>query len=85
MLTRGGNTHTTPSATPSAVPTEELANVVANVEANTTEVDQLYLLRYPWDNSPSKVGHAKDVTARVRSLEGGHNLKLQVLAIFLGQ
>ena len=43
------------------------------------------MLRYPWEDSPSKVGHAKDVAARVRSLEAGHNLKLQVLAIFPGQ
>ena len=62
---------------PSAVPTVG--------EANTTEVDHLYLLRYPWENSPIKVGHAKDVTTRVNSLESGHNFKLQVLTIFPGQ
>ena len=50
-----------------------------------TEDDQLYLLRYPWEDSPIKVGHAKDVAARVHSLEAGHNMKLQVLAIFPGQ
>ena len=54
-------------------------------EANTTEADHLYLLRYPWGNSPIKVGHAKDVATRVRSLETGHNIKLRVLAIFPGQ
>ena len=58
---------------------------LANAGANTTKADQLYLLRYPWENSPIKVGHAKDVTARVHSLESGHNFKLQVLTIFLGQ
>ena len=50
-----------------------------------TEDDQLYLLRYPWEDSPIKVGHAKNVAARVHSLEAGHNMKLQVLAIFPGQ
>ena len=65
------------SATLSAVP--------AVGEANTTEAGQLYLLRYTWENSPIKVGHAKDVTARVHSLESGHNFKLQVLTIFPGQ
>ena len=50
-----------------------------------TEDDQLYLLRYPWEDSPIKVGHAKGVAARVHSLEAGHNMKLQVLAIFPGQ
>ena len=79
--TRVDRASATPSAVPSAAPTEELANA----EANATEADQLYLLRYPWENSPIKVGHAKDVTARVRSLEVGHNIKLRVLAIFLGQ
>ena len=54
-------------------------------EANTTEADQLYLLRYQWEISPIKIGHAKDVTVRVHSLESGHNFKLQVLTIFLGQ
>ena len=54
-------------------------------KANTTEADQLYLLRYPWENSPIKVGNAKDITTRVHSLESGHNFKLQVLTIFLGQ
>ena len=45
----------------------------------------MYLLRYPWEDSPIKVGHARDVAARVHSLEAGHNMKLQVLAIFPGQ
>ena len=49
------------------------------------EVDHLYLLRYPWGESPIKVGRAKDVDARVRQLERGHNFKLQQLAIFPGQ
>ena len=49
------------------------------------EVDHLYLLRYPWDESPIKVGRAHDVDARVRNLESGHNFKLQQLAIFPGQ
>ena len=53
-------------------------------EANTTEADHLYLLRYPWENSPIKIGHAKDITTRVHSLESGHNFRLQVLTIFLG-
>ena len=62
------------------------ANAVPVVgKANTTEADQLYLLRYPWENSPIKIGHAKDITTRVHSLESGHNFKLQVLTIFLGQ
>ena len=50
-----------------------------------SEVDHLYLLRYPWDESPIKVGRAHDVDARVRNLERGHNFKLQQLAIFPGQ
>ena len=62
---------------PSAVPTVG--------EANTTEADHLYLLRYPWENSPINVGHAKNVTTRVHSLESGHNVKIQVLTIFPGQ
>ena len=49
------------------------------------EVDHLYLLRYPWGESPIKVGRAKDVDARVHQLERGHNFKLQQLAIFPGQ
>ena len=51
--------------------------------------DQLYLLQDPWDqswdHSPIKVGRARDVAARVRSLESGHNFRLQVLTIFPGQ
>ena len=62
------------------------ANAVPVVgKANTTEADQLYLLRYPWENSPIKIGHAKDITTRVHSLESGHNFRLQVLTIFPGQ
>ena len=66
------------------------ANAVPSVvpvvgEANATEADQLYLLRYPWENSPIKVGRARDVTTRIRSLEAGHNFKLHVLTIFPGQ
>ena len=57
----------------------------ADGACGATEDDQLYLLRYPWEDSPIKVGHAKDVAARVHSLEAGHNMKLQVLAIFPGQ
>ena len=53
--------------------------------ASATAVDHLYLLRYPWDESPIKVGRAHDVDARVRNLESGHNFKLQQLAIFPGQ
>ena len=53
--------------------------------ASATAVDHLYLLRYPWDKSPVKVGRAQDVDARVRQLEAGHNFKLQQLAIFPGQ
>ena len=80
---RDGQANATPSAgaTPSDTPVVELANA----GANTTESDQLYLLRYPWENSPIKIGHAKDVTARDHSLKSGHNFKLQVLTIFLGQ
>ena len=55
------------------------------LDCGATEDDHLYLLRYPWEDSPIKVGHAKDVDARVRSLEAGHNFKLQLLAIFPGQ
>ena len=53
--------------------------------AEATEADQLYMLRYPWENSPIKIGHAKDITTRVHSLESGHNFRLQVLTIFPGQ
>ena len=63
-----------PAAAPAAAPS-----------ASTMEVDDVYLLRYPWEDSPIKVGYAKDVDARVRSLEAGHNFKLQVLAIFPDQ
>ena len=37
--------------------------------AEATEADQLYMLRYPWENSPIKIGHAKYITTRVHSLE----------------
>ena len=47
--------------------------------------DQLYLLSYPWENSPIKVGRAHDVFARVCQLEGGHNFRLNLLAVFPGQ
>ena len=61
------------------------APTALDTDCGATEDDQLYLLRYPWEDSPIKVGHAKDVAARVHSLEAGHNMKLQVLAIFPGQ
>ena len=61
------------------------APTALDTDCGATEDDQLYLLRYPWEDSPIKVGHAKDVAARVCSLEAGHNIKLQVLAIFPGQ
>ena len=47
--------------------------------------EQLYLLSYPWDNSPIKVGRAQDVSARMCQLEGGHNFRLELLAVFPGQ
>ena len=46
---------------------------------------QLYLLCYPWDDSPIKVGRTHDVEARICQLEGGHNFRLQLLAVFPGQ
>ena len=47
--------------------------------------DQLYLLRYPWQDSPIKVGRTHDVNARICQLESGHNFRLQLLAVFPGQ
>ena len=46
--------------------------------------DQLYLLRYPWQDSPIKVGRTHDVNARICQLESGHNFRLQLLAVFPG-
>ena len=46
--------------------------------------DQLYLLRYPWQDSPIKVGRTHDVAARICQLESGHNFRLQLLAVFPG-
>ena len=79
VVTSDGSTMDTaaseaPSETPLETPSE-----------GAMEVDHLYLLRYPWGESPIKVGRAKDVDARVRQLERGHNFKLQQLAIFPGQ
>ena len=45
---------------------------------------QLYLLRYPWQDSPIKVGRTHDVAARICQLESGHNFRLQLLAVFPG-
>ena len=47
--------------------------------------EQLYLLSYPWPSSPIKVGRTHDVSARVGQLEGGHNFRLQLLAVCPGQ
>ena len=44
----------------------------------------LYLLRYPWQDSPIKVGRTHDVAARICQLENGHNFRLQLLAVFPG-
>ena len=44
----------------------------------------LYLLRYPWQDSPIKVGRTHDVAARICQLESGHNFRLQLLAVFPG-
>ena len=73
--------------------TERHAEHLADCEGATSSVesdgDQLYLLQYPWDqswdHSPIKVGRARDVAARVRSLDSGHNFRLRVLTIFPGQ
>ena len=44
----------------------------------------LYLLRYPWQDSPIKVGRTHDINARICQLEGGHNFRLQLLGVFPG-
>ena len=54
-------------------------------DAERPTSDQLYLLSYPWENSPIKVGRAHDVPTRVCQLEGGHNFRLNLLAVFPGQ
>ena len=46
--------------------------------------EQLYILSYPWAGSPIKVGRTHDVSARVGQLEGGHNFRLKLLAVFPG-
>ena len=46
--------------------------------------EQLYLLRYPWQDSPIKVGRTHDVAARICQLESGHNFRLQLLVVFPG-
>ena len=64
----------------STVTAERLAERFAERHAS-----QLYLLCYPWDDSPIKVGRTHDVEARICQLEGGHNFRLQLLAVFPGQ
>ena len=51
----------------------------------TLSAEQLYLISYPWPGSPIKVGRSHDVSARLGQLEGGHNFRLQLLAVFPGQ
>ena len=46
--------------------------------------EQLYLISYPWADSPLKVGRSHDVSARLGQLEGGHSFRLQLLAVFPG-
>ena len=46
--------------------------------------EKLYILSYPWAGSPLKVGRTHDVSARVGQLEGGHNFRLTLLAVFPG-
>ena len=52
--------------------------------ARAKPAEQLYLLSYPWAGSPIKVGRTHDVSARLGQLEGGHNFRLQLLAVFPG-
>ena len=54
--------------------------VKAGLKPERPASEQLYLLSYPWDNSPIKVGRAHDVSARMCQLEGGHNFRLKLLA-----
>ena len=64
-------------------PAERPADCEGATSSMESDGDHLYLLQYPWDqswdHSPIKVGRARDVAARVRSLESGHNFRLQVL------
>ena len=55
-----------------------------DAERPVRPAEQLYLLSYPWKDSPIKVGRTHDVSARVGQLEGGHNFRLRVLAVFPG-
>ena len=57
----------------------------ADAECVKRPAEQLYLLSYPWPSSPIKVGRTRDVSARLSQLEGGHNFRLQLLAVFPGQ
>ena len=55
-----------------------------DAERPVRPAEQLYILSYPWKDSPIKVGRTHDVSARVGQLEGGHNFRLRVLAVFPG-
>ena len=59
-------------------------HVDAERSAERPVEQQLYLLRYPWQDSPIKVGRAHDVAVRICQLESGHNFRLQLLAVFPG-